>query len=315
MSETVHNKFNSIMMRLFTYKEIVIEMLVYLVGEDWISELDFDSLEEVNKDFVSPKELDDFQSDILWKANLKGKKDKFFIYIHTEFQSTPHRLMPFRFLNYQYLVYDKIMDQREGEENSELLPFIFPILFYHGKTKWSYETDISKLIEIPFEKAKDYIPKFNFFKIMINEKTYEELAEYESVLANNFACNNVKTKEKFIDAINRVSKLLYELIPKEHKLKLSEDLAKYLSFISKGRISTRKIIDILNTYEEDKMTIAELFDKERDEGIEQGIEQGIEKGKLELVKKMLLANIDINQISEISGLSLEEIKELQKDLS
>ena len=124
MSKIIHNKFNSIMMRLFTYKEIVIEMLVYLVGEDWVSELDFDTLKEVNKDFVSPRELDDFQSDMLWSARLKNSENEFFIYIHTEFQSTPHRLMPFRFLNYQYLVYDKIMDQREGSENQELLPFI-----------------------------------------------------------------------------------------------------------------------------------------------------------------------------------------------
>ena len=122
-----------------------------------------------------------------------------------------------------------------------------PILFYHGKTKWNFETDISKLIEIPFEGAKNYIPKFNFFKIMINEKTYDELAQYESVLANNFACNNVESKEEFINSINRVSKLLYELIPKEHRLKLSQDIAKYLSFISKGKASTKNIIDILNT--------------------------------------------------------------------
>ena len=309
MSKKVHNKFNSIMMRLFTYKEIVIEMLVYLVGEDWINELDFDSLEELNKDFVSPKELDDFQSDILWKATLKGKKEEFLIYIHTEFQSTPHRLMPFRFLNYQYLVYDKIMNQRDGDENSELLPFIFPILFYHGKTKWNYETDISKLIEIPFEKAKNYIPKFNFFKIMINEKTYEELAKHESVLANNFACNNVKTKENFIKAINRVSKLLYELIPIEHKLELSKDLAKYLSFISKGRISTRKIIDILNTYEGDKMTIAELFDKEKQEGIE----EGMEKKAIETAIKMLKLGADIVFVSKATDLSIEQVKKLEKE--
>ena len=232
----LHNKFNSIMMRLFTYKEIVIEMLLYLVGEDWIKNINFDTLKNVDKDFVSPQELDDFQSDMLWSARLKDNNKEFYIYIHVEFQSTPHRLMPFRFLNYQYLVYEKIMQQRKNKENKELLPFIFPILFYHGKNKWNFETDISKLIEVPFEKAINYIPKFNFFKIMINEKTYEELAKYESVLSNNFACNNVKTKEDFYVAIKRVSKLLYELIPEHHKLQLSKDIAKYSLFISNSRI-------------------------------------------------------------------------------
>jgi len=43
---------------------------------------------------------------------------------------------------------------------------------------------------------------------------------------------NVKSKEQFLIAIKRVSKLLYDLIPEHHRLKLSKDLAKYLSFIS-----------------------------------------------------------------------------------
>ena len=243
---------------------------------------------------------------MLWSAKLKDSQKEFFIYIHVEFQSTPHRLMPFRFLNYQYLVYEKIMLQRKKKENEDLLPFIFPILFYHGKNKWNFETDISKLIEIPFERAKNYIPKFNFFKIMINEKTYEELAKHESILANNFACNNVKDKEEFVVAIKRVGKLLYELIPEHHKLQLSKDIAKYLSFISNNRVSTDKIIDILNRYEEDQMTIAELFDRER--------EEGVFNEKIEIAKKMLGKGSDFKFILEITNLSKEKLEELKKEI-
>lgn len=43
---------------------------------------------------------------------------------------------------------------------------------------------------------------------------------------------------------------------------------------------------------------------------EEGIEKGIEKGKLELAKRMLLANLEIQQISEITGLSIKELEEL-----
>ena len=52
------------------------------------------------------------------------------------------------------------------------------------------------------------------------------------------------------------------------------------------------------------------------EGIEEGIEKGIEKGKIENTKTMVLnmlnKNIDINLISEISGLSIDEIKKMRK---
>ena len=46
--------------------------------------------------------------------------------------------------------------------------------------------------------------------------------------------------------------------------------------------------------------------------IEQGIEKGIEQNKISTAKKMLEKNIDIDSIKEITGLSLDEIKELKK---
>jgi predicted transposase/invertase (TIGR01784 family) len=44
--------------------------------------------------------------------------------------------------------------------------------------------------------------------------------------------------------------------------------------------------------------------------IKQGIEKGKLEGKLELAKRMLLANLDIQQISEITGFSIKELEEL-----
>lgn len=48
--------------------------------------------------------------------------------------------------------------------------------------------------------------------------------------------------------------------------------------------------------------------------IEKGIEQGIEQNKISTAKKMLEKNIDIDSIKEITGLSLDEIKELKKEI-
>ena len=50
------------------------------------------------------------------------------------------------------------------------------------------------------------------------------------------------------------------------------------------------------------------------EGFEQGIEQGIEQQTIELTKNMLKKNIDINFISEITGLSTDEITKIAKNM-
>ena len=66
--------------------------------------------------------------------------------------------------------------------------------------------------------------------------------------------------------------------------------------------------------EERRLGIEEGFKKGIEQGIEKGIEQGIEKGIKEnqilTVKNMKNRNIDIALISDITGLSIEEIEKL-----
>ncbi len=57
-----------------------------------------------------------------------------------------------------------------------------------------------------------------------------------------------------------------------------------------------------------------VFDEVEQKGIEKGIENGEEKAKIEFAKRMLKANIEIEQIAEFSELSLEKIKELQETM-
>ena len=69
----------------------------------------------------------------------------------------------------------------------------------------------------------------------------------------------------------------------------------------------------------------EGFEEGMERGIEKGIKKGIEKGKLEgikegrhteqisIAKSMKSKNMDINLISEITGLGIEEIRKLRPD--
>lgn len=48
----------------------------------------------------------------------------------------------------------------------------------------------------------------------------------------------------------------------------------------------------------------------KNEGIKQGLEQGLEQEKIEIAKKMLKEKMEINLISNITGLTKEEIQKL-----
>ena len=53
----------------------------------------------------------------------------------------------------------------------------------------------------------------------------------------------------------------------------------------------------------------------REEGEQIGMEKGIQKGKKEIVKNMLKANMTIEQISQMTELSKDEILEIEKELN
>ena len=59
----------------------------------------------------------------------------------------------------------------------------------------------------------------------------------------------------------------------------------------------------------------ELYQEALAKGIEQGIEQGIEDKSKEVVINMLNKNMDYETISEISGKTIEEIKEIENDIN
>ena len=59
------------------------------------------------------------------------------------------------------------------------------------------------------------------------------------------------------------------------------------------------------------MTMETAIDEAREEGIEQGLEQGLERGRyegrLERVRKMLANGVSLEVVSDVTGLSLEEL--------
>ena len=65
----------------------------------------------------------------------------------------------------------------------------------------------------------------------------------------------------------------------------------------------------------------DIFTKEKDEEIirkseimyatDKGIEEGIEQSKVEIAKNMLEKNMDVSLISELTGLTIEEIRNIK----
>jgi predicted transposase/invertase (TIGR01784 family) len=78
--------------------------------------------------------------------------------------------------------------------------------------------------------------------------------------------------------------------------------------------------DLDNLFYYDKKELEKQRDeRERREGREEGREEGIKEGREEAfvytIKTMLKKNYELEDISEITGKSIEEIKEIQKSIN
>ena len=101
-------------------------------------------------------------------------------------------------------------------------------------------------------------------------------------------------------------KLMERLKDEAIKLNDDDDFVKLMSDEDEERL-------LKNSYIQDgyEKGIKQGIEQGREQGIKQGIEQGIKQNTISLIKNMSKENIDIEQISKITGLSIDKIKELQ----
>ena len=86
-----------------------------------------------------------------------------------------------------------------------------------------------------------------------------------------------------------------------------------------------EFVKFMSEEDEDKYFINSWRTEGREEGIKEGIKEGISKGtkegialgvaqeKIAIVKSMLEKNYDIKEISDITGLSIDEINKIKND--
>src|SRR5690625_2865899 len=74
---------------LFSHPEMVADLIRGFVREDWVEQVDFDTLEKVSGSFVTDNLLGR-EDDLIWRVRWRGQW--LYVYLLLEFQSTVDRL-------------------------------------------------------------------------------------------------------------------------------------------------------------------------------------------------------------------------------
>ena len=193
---------------------------------------------------------------------------------------------------------------------------IIPMVLYHGKTKWTIPTNFASCLDIP-DDLRDilmrYVPEFSYDLLDLRDEKTD--INYFSFAVQAFLQT---LRDIWFLEDKKILKFLFkdyfQPINKEHQ-NLLADLRDYIIY-DRDKPDFELIVEYATKYiskeaGESFMTIAEQLEKKGiEKGIEKGRQEGIEKGKREAAVRMLAKGFSIADISDITGLSEEQIRSL-----
>ena len=111
---------------LFSHARMVEDLLKGFVDAEWVSELDYSSLEKLNSSYITD-DLRERSDDIVWRV--KFRDQWLYVYLLLEFQSTVDPFMAVRMLTYVGLLYQDLIKSKQLPEKGRLPP-VLPLVLY-----------------------------------------------------------------------------------------------------------------------------------------------------------------------------------------
>ena len=306
------NPHDNFFKEIFEEKERAIELMQVTLPPEINSVLNYEVLHKEGDNFRD-EDMKNFQSDVLFSLETKnGSKLK--VYILFEHKSYIDANINLQLLSYLSRIYSKM----------EMLTPIIPIIFSHAKKKWSIplefldEFKLSQDEKLMFSK---YIPNFKSEIIDMQETDLKKIISSLTFKAILYTFKNIRefeNLEKFKEFVLLSKDLFYE----ESGIKLIHKLLMYIYSVNDIEISKIKETVSQNiSYKKGEEIMTTTAERLINEGLERGIHQGKLEGKLEGKKEekleiaiSLLGLLDNNVIAEKTGLSLEEVESLERNL-
>ena len=129
---------------LFSYPELVRDLLAGFLPREWVAELDLATLERWPESRVS-NGLRQRHQDRVWRVRFRDRRR--WLLVLLEFQSATDRTMAVRILAYSALLYQDLLRVAP----SEPLPSVLPLVLYHGAGRWAAPAEVAGLCAAPGE--------------------------------------------------------------------------------------------------------------------------------------------------------------------
>ena len=261
------------------------------------------------------KELSEKRADLLFSVNLKNSNERVGVLFLLEHKSSEDPNTLIQLLEYQTTIYKE-----------KRMPII-PILFYHGKKReWKLPLNFHDFLKDFRGRLRRRFKKdvLNFRYRLLNVQSLDINTEAKGLTAQLilFIFKNIWDLDK--PKARELFKLGGKLSEKDWKYIVS-NVALYVKLydpdfswkvLQEVGVEVNADLKIFKPKGGDMSLLAQyaLADKEEElikKGMERGRQEGIERGRQAVILNMLKKKLDVSLISEVTGLSEEEIKKLK----
>ncbi|MBY0455159.1 MAG: Rpn family recombination-promoting nuclease/putative transposase [Burkholderiaceae bacterium] len=294
---------------LFSCPELVRDLVMGFIPDDWLHSLDYSTLEQVSGNYVTD-DLRHRADDVVWRV--KAGDQWVYLYILMEFQSKVDPWMAVRVMTYVGLLYQDLIRKNHILPNKQLPP-VLPIVLYNGDSKWTAATDIAALIPGVPGLVSKFLPKMEYLLIAENQYTETGLAEMKNLFAAMMRLQRPPEQASVLQLIDLLTVWLKD------NPELLRVFAIWIRALivrqSKHTLALPKIQDM----KELKMTLAARFEewahqyeqKGKQEGKREGITEGEAKGEAKLLQRLLVRRFGplphhiVDQLSKASTVQIE----------
>lgn len=256
--------------RLFSHPEMVRNLLVGFVRQDWIGEIDFGTLEKYPTEFIDDR-LDERRSDVIWQ--MRWGTDWLYVYLLLEFQSGVHPFMAARLFNYVNLLYQGLLHNRQLGRRRRLPP-VLPVVLYNGKRRWTAARELAELIDSGPAALEPYRPRLRY--LLIDESAYADadLATMRNLVAALFRLENSHDPQR----VQAVLVALADWLRDPEQIEVRRSFLIWLKRVFfKARLPDVELPE-LNDLEEVRAMLSENLREWSENWKRQGLQQGLQQG-------------------------------------
>ncbi|MGX5857941.1 Rpn family recombination-promoting nuclease/putative transposase [Dyadobacter jiangsuensis] len=269
-----------------------------------LEKLDFSTLRQLPDTYVS-KELQKSISDIVYACKRAGGVGEVKISLLIEHKSYIDKYTPIQIGSY---IFSGLLKQISDRESPSL---IIPILLYHGKTRWEYQT-LSSLFEGLEPELSRFVPDYHYIFNNLGEISDEQIQALHNkfLAASLLAMKYSVRKDQLSPLIPTILKLAGEM-----DQNLQTSLIVY-TFVN-SELSEQQIIELITSLPTKiKATVMSTLDVFVEKGRKEGKIEGKIEGRQEktdnairnLVKQSLLTNEQIASALEVAVSYVADIR-------